>query len=727
VPRLLSAMGLMMDTALLDDAVGDGGRAGGDPTGTDDDSSPASSGKDGSGSGTGSDQGDAARRPVHRLRDLDRRGRVIAALLAAALTLAPLLAFAWAAPDWTPANDPALMALRSLDVGGSRTPLTGQPSTSAHYTSDQAVVDHPGPIHFYVMAPTIRLLGAGLGMLAVSFAIVTGCLLIAAWALFRQLGPAGGVVSTVVLGAITFTTGAATLVNPVSSNIARYPLLCSMVLVWCLLCGDTRLLPLASAVLSFTAKQHLSVLPTVGVVAAIGTVSFLVAWGGQGRWRERGARRRLAGWGGAAVAVALVLWTPVLYQQFFGDGPGNLTQMASFAQHDERPSIGMGSAVRQAAHVLGLPPLLGQLELEGEWLLAPVKPVTWATAGLVVAIVAGLGFHWRRSRPRQAALVVAAGIVLLAGIMNGSSVPEGLEKFRLSLYHWAWPLILFVTVSLALGVIELLRRLPVTERPWVPTAACGLAVVAIVVPSAVNPRLDRQSNELMEAYSPISRPLMDDLVGQVLDHEDDMPAGPIVLLERGQRSDFRGLREALAVGLEEKGLETVHPAYMWTGVDADRLAQRDTVQGGLVVVADQVVGVDEAVANEIPGEPIAEIDQFADFDHEAFATLADQITQAGRVQMSAEGERALAELPEAKGEVLAAVIGFLPLEPGDGLSNPLVLRLLRDHPPTSPRLDPDALDRVIDTLPEAGDVRLRVYLLDRDELLAYALPGEISG
>jgi hypothetical protein len=709
----------MMDTALIGDAVGDAGPAGGDPSGMHDNGSPRNDDPGGDSA--------APAQPVHRLRDLDRRSRLIAAVLGLALLLAPLLALAWAAPDWTPANDPALMALRSLDVGGSRTPLTGQPSTSANYTSAQEVVDHPGPIHFYVMAPTIRLLGAPLGMLTVSVAITGAGVLIAAWALFRQLGPTGGVVGAVALGAITFTTGAATLVNPVSSNIARYPLLCSMVLVWCLLCGDIRLLPLASAVVSFTAQQHLSILPTVGVVAATGTVGFLVAWGGQGRWRRSDARRQLLGWGGAAIGVALLLWTPVIYQQFFGDGTGNLTRMATFARHDERPSVGMGSAVRQAAHVLGLPPLLGQLQLSGDWLLNPVSIGTWITAAVVVTVVAGLGLRWRRAhQSRQAALVVAAGIVLVAGLVNGSSVPEGLEKYRLSLYHWAWPLALFVVVSLALGAIELVRRLPQTQRPWVPTAACALAVAAIAVPSLVNPSLDRRSNDLGDAYSPIHRSFMDDLSDQVIDEKAAIAGpGPVVLLERGQQNNFHGLREALALALEQRGLTTVHPRYLWNGVDAERLVQSDTVESGLVMVIDQAVAVDEAEVNQVPGRLIAEVDGLADFDQDALDTLIDQVTEAGSVELTEEGEAAIAARPSPGDEVLGAAISFLPTNPGVGLTNPEILRFLRDHPPASPPLDAGAIDLVLDTLPGKQDARLRVYLLDHDELVAYAYPGEI--
>jgi hypothetical protein len=693
-----------MGTALIDDAAVD--------------DRPVDASADG-----GADETGPATRPIHRLRDLDRRGRWIAALFAGALALAPLLAFAWAAPGWTPSNDPALMALRSLDVGTSRTPLTGQPSTSANYTSDRDVVNHPGPTHFYLMAPAVRVLGVAVGMLTVSVLITGGCVLLAAWAVYRQLGPPGGVIGAVVLGAITFTTGASTLINPVSSNIARYPLLCSMVLVWCLLCGDIRLLPLASAMLSFTAQQHLSVLPTVGVVAAAGTIGFLVAWGGQGRWREPEARRRLAWWGGGAVAVALVIWSPVLYQQFFGKGTPNLTAMATFAQHDERPSLGMGSAVRQAAHVLGLPPILGQLNLSGEWLLADVSPFTWVTAAAVVVLTAFLGWRWRRTEPRRTAMVIAAGIVLAAGLVNGSSVPEGLEKLRLSLYHWAWPLVLFVTLALGLAVVDLAKRVPLLQRPWVPTLACGLAALAIVVPSAANPRIDRRSNTLMDAYSPVERGYLDQLVDQVLAERDQID-GPVVLLERGQRSWFNGLREALAVELEDRGgLVVQHPRFLWMGIHHDRLADRDAVRSGLVLVVDEVVTGDVAAQVDVPGRVIAEVGPDRPFDREAFDELVDQATTRETVEIGADGQRAIERMSSDRSELFRASLFFLPAHADEALVDRETLEFLRDHPLDAPRLDPDLIDRVLDSLPAAQQPRLRVFLLDRDEIRDFARPG----
>jgi hypothetical protein len=745
-------------------AQGTGTELGGDPaagprtgtgpgTGTGPDGAGSNGASTAEGSGAGASDagsGDAGARPertVHRLRDLDRRGRTWAALFAVALLLAPILAFAWAAPDWVPSNDPALMAMRALDVGTTRTPLTGQPSTSAHYITAERHVDHPGALHFYAMAIPVRVFGTAIGMLLVSLAIVGSCVLLCAWAAFRQLGRAGGVIAAVALGAITFTTGASTLVNPVSSNMAGYPMLCSMVLLWCLLCGDLRLLPLAAAVVSFTAQQHLSVLPALGVATALGVTLGAAAWGRAGRWRDPAERRELRFWGGMTVAVALVLWAPVLVEQFAPSG-GNLTMMVEFARDDDRPTMGPRSAVHQLVNVLGLPPMLGQTELHGGWLLDRPGLLQWVSAGVVVALMAVLAYVWRRNRVRLA-LVVMAGVVALAGLVNGSSVPEGLEKFRLALYHWAHPLSFLVVVSLGLGLVQLARRTPLPRLRGARPVVAGVALLAVAVPALVNPSLGRRSNELHAAYSPAPRGVVDAAADQVLAHRDELD-GEVMLLSRGGHN-FDGIPEALAVQLIERGLEVSFPSTFLHYVDDERLAGRETVDTGLMVV------VDDGTTEQAPvGERIADESLVEGFDADAYAELLEQAQAADEVRFGPEVVAGLDALPpdllaqierdgveedldaarlfntlprDAAADLATALQLSTFLEaPGERLLNADILAFLAEHPLESPRLDTELVERLRDALPEDwrnDPLRLSVYRLDRDELLAQAAPSEL--
>jgi hypothetical protein len=63
------------------------------------------------------------------------------------------------------------------------------------------------------------------------------------------------------------------------------------------------------------------------------------------------------------------------------------------------------------------------------------------------------------------------------------------------------------------------------------------------------------------------------------------------------------------------------------------------------------------------------------------------------------------------------------------LERPLV-EFLRDHPLESPALDPGMVRRLLDGLPAdhtRGEVtRVRVYLLDRDDVLTYGFPFELG-
>lgn len=534
------------------------------------------------------DTADVAGTVRYRLRDLDRRGRSVAAVFAVALLLAPMLAFVWAAPDWVPTGDPALMALRALDVGTSRTPVTGQPSTSGLYGGSARHVDHLGPVHFYLLAGPVRLFGAALGMLLVSMAMTGASVLVAAWAVFRQLGAAGGLAAAVLLGAITFTTGAASLVNPVSSNIAGYPMLCSMVLLWCLLCGDLRLLPLAVGFVSFTAQQHLSVLPAL-LLATLLASAIVAAREARGPgWRDPAGRRRVLSWVGVATALGLVLWSPVLLQQALGH-PGNLGRVAEFAGDSDKATLGYGSAFGQVAHVLGLPPLLGQRDLSGQWLQTDPSPLTWTVAAIVVAVTALVGWRLRRSQPRRAALATMAGLVAVGGLVGGASVPTGAEQYRLVFFHWSWPLIFLVGLSLGLALLDLARGSGRVRRSPAAWAAAGtvLALALIVGPSLLNPSVDRVSNRLVSAYVPIERRFVEQLTDEVLARREELGDAP-VMLGLGD-STFIPVRHAVTVELIEAGVDVRQSLGLRTFVHDDHLVDPDSESRGLVLVVNDEV------------------------------------------------------------------------------------------------------------------------------------------
>ena len=97
--------------------------------------------------------------------------------------------------------------------------------------------------------------------------------------------------------------------------------------------------------------------------------------------------------------------------------------------------------------------------------------------------------------------------------------------------------------------------------------------------------------------------------------------------------------------------------------------------------------------------------------------------------MGHAAERAIGEVRDRHLQlVLAFGLGKLSSDPGHTLIRP-VLEFLRDHPIESPRLDPRLIERTLDTAPAGWTpettLRIRLFLVDRDQLLRMALPGEL--
>ncbi len=662
--------------------------------------------------GAGPEPADA-RRPVHRWRDLGRRERVWAVAVGLALLAAPVLAAAHYWRDWAPNGDPALMGLRVLDVGTNRTPLLGQPSASGQYAESVSQVHHPGAIHFYLMALPVRLLGGAAGMLLTSVAITGTSLVVSAWATFRQLGRRAGLLAALVLALIAFTTGFGPLVNPVSSNIAGYPLLASAVLLWCVACGDTRLLPAATAAVSFTALQHLSVVPATLVITLGALVLAALTW-------RRDGRPELWRWVRWSGVVALLMWAPALAQQAVGDA-GNLGRMVWFARHGNEDTLGYGTAAGQVAHVLGLPPLLGRTALDGQWLTGPPSAVTWLTAAAVAAAVAVICWRWRSAQPRRARLGAMAGVVALAGLYNGASVPHGIEQYRLAFYHSIWPLAFFVAMVVGLAASDALAG-AVAARPARRLLAV-LAVVAVALPAVANTRLDRPANEDGAAYLYLPRPALDRLADGVAAHAGALGDHP-VLLSRNEPL-YVGYRAAVAFALAERGIDVREPLGSRFFVHDSRLVHRDRLDGGLVLVVD-----DEMPSRRPPGELVAEVDLPGDFPTDSYRALVAEARSTDAVVLGPDAQAAIDAVgDEGTRATVAGLLDALVDDPTEALLAPAILDFVIDHPLATPAFDPHDLRAVragLDGWHRGTPTGLRLFLLDEQEIRAVATPGEIG-
>jgi hypothetical protein len=231
-------------------------------------------------------------------------------------------------------------------------------------------------------------------------------------------------------------------------------------------------------------------------------------------------------------------------------GRGNLSTLVEFALADHRPTVGFGFALRQVAHTLGLPLLLGRHETSGLTMLTPADTITWVTAAAVIVLTVVVGRAIARTR-----------VVDLAKT------------------QWAMPTL----VALVVGVT--------------------------VAPHLVDLSLDRPSSTVYAAGAPVERGAMDEMADAIADHRPQLD-GPTAILERGD-THFEWLAPGLAVELVERGVDARLSEWFEERqfVHVDRSADRSSATSGLVIVLGDGAG-DTASADDpsdIPGDLVAEV------------------------------------------------------------------------------------------------------------------------
>jgi hypothetical protein len=294
----------------------------------------------------------------------------------------------------------------------------------------------------------------------------------------------------------------------------------------------------------------------------------------------------------------------------------------------------------------------------------------------------------------------------------------------------------FVLLSLALLVGDLLA--PVIAKLWDDTWPRRLAVTVpvlllVIVPAAINPSLDRNSNTLRAAYSPVTRNRLEQL-GDAVMAERDRLDGPVLVLARG-KDTFVGVEPGVALELADRGLDVVYPRTMRTFVHDDHLAHRSTVKAGIVVVLDNPINGDTAAAINMPGELLIDVGRPEGFDSEALDELVAAAEAADEVRLRPETEQMIEDYPDPNAEAIFR--GYLDSFVGPGaresLTNPDSLRFLLDTLPIEPAFDEATIRRVLESLPDQDantkygekEWRLRIYLLDQEEVRKFAGEWEI--
>jgi hypothetical protein len=439
-------------------------------------------------------------------------------LFVAALVLAllPMLVAAVRAVErgWVPVGDNALMAIRADDVLEGDGPLIGTWSSASAAAGRD--VNHPGPLMDDLLAVPVRVVGSGAGI-AVGIAIVNALALVgvAVFAL-RRGGPLIGAAATAGAAMLSWSLGSELLLDPWNPYGVVLAFLCFLVLVWSVSAGDLVALPLAAFVGSLVLQTHLSyavLVPALAVWAIVGLVLELR----RRRQNEPGAwpalRRRTQVFGVTAAVVFLVCWAQPVWEQFTGDGKGNLSRLVD-SSRDPADPIGFELGTRVVASVVSLPPFWFRPTFHDAGFAARA-PGGWRPNSIVLAVgslailAVVLGWAIRDARTRADRMnlrmimtaVVALGVALLtAGRAPVSAFGTTAHQFR-----WLWPLSVFVVLVVFTTLVRRFRAQSIA-------VVGGCAVVTAVFVAWNLPASDQGISA-----PPESIPVMRDLESQMRD------------------------------------------------------------------------------------------------------------------------------------------------------------------------------------------------------------------
>jgi hypothetical protein len=472
---------------------------------------------------------------------------------------------------WYPVLDLAMTEFRVRDVGTANTPLIGLPGRIGEYP-DQG--SHPGPLSFYLLAPTYRLLGSSSWALeAATVVIHAAAIAVALWIGHRRLGWPGVAAVGLLMALVVRGYGQLPLTQPWNPYLPLIAWIVVLLATWSVLVGDTwMMVPLVVAA-SYCAQTHVPYLPLgVGMVAlALGSVLWRRYRPGRADGRGPDEPAAPSPWRAVTVAagVGVVLWLPPVADQI-RRRPGNIRQLLDhFGSPPEEP-LGAADGVQLALRHLDAFAGLGrQLTDTGSFLTAASA---WR-GGFVLAvwILAALA-AWRRGPPALRALHVVVGAGLVLGTISMARI-FGRPWYYLTL--WAWGVTAVAVGAIVWTAIVWLRPQRDVETPagrWAfAGVAATLAVVASLASTVQFADAEHPEERLSEAVGTLAAPTYD-AVASATGAASGVDGR--YLVRWSDAADIGSPGYGLLNELERRGLDVAADTFFRVPVTADRVQPR---------------------------------------------------------------------------------------------------------------------------------------------------------
>ncbi len=373
--------------------------------------------------------------------------------------------------DWFPIGDNALLFIRTRDVLTEDHPYLGSWTSASLSVGEN--MNNPGAMYDWLISPFAHLLppgpAAAIGVAAVNIAAIclisAGAHRIGGWALQRW--------ALLFTALLVWAMGSEMLFDIWQANALILPFFALLVLSIGVANGDDGLLPWAAAVTSLLLQTHISY-AYVFVFIVLGVVGARI-------WQRRRIdssewRRPVA----LTTGVLVVLWGLSIWEQFFGPGKGNMARLLGNASGGDF-SLGLANAAKIVADLGVRPPLWGRssytttVEItkitegpDGPTLDLPgLMPTGVAVIGILLlagALVALTMLAHRREQHLEASAGVVATVLLLGSVIALSRLTIGAVGISPHHVRWAWPMIAFVHLTLAVLAASAWKRTASADR-----------------------------------------------------------------------------------------------------------------------------------------------------------------------------------------------------------------------------------------------------------------------
>jgi hypothetical protein len=428
---------------------------------------------------------------MDRLRSLSDRTLVLMAALVVVLPLVVALA-ALAQRRWYPVLDLAMTEFRVSDVGTRETPLIGLPGRIGDLP-DQG--SHPGPISFWLLAPTYAVFGRTPWAMEVGTVVIAlGWTVAALWIGHRRLGRAGVAIVAFVIAVMIRGFGLSVMTQPWNPYMPLLAWLVVLLAAWAVFDGDDlMLIPLAVAA-SFGAQTHIPYLLMAGGIGLVAVGVSAVRWarhrGGHGN-----SRRSLT----ITIAVFVGLWLAPLVDQLRRD-PGNITRLLDhFGAPDDEPIGWVEGVALMLRHLDVVGAHLRLFTGQERFLESGFDPDSSVWPGIVVLVlwvVAAVA----AIRLRHHSLISLHAVLAVTLVLSSVSMARIFGQRWYYLTLWAWVTTTLIIVAIGWTALALARRRRPSAETFLPNGRIaailgGSAIVvtasmAVVAPSTDHPEED---------------------------------------------------------------------------------------------------------------------------------------------------------------------------------------------------------------------------------------------